>query len=152
MSAQTKEWIILAGRRLNDGMGTYVAGRLVKAMIRKKIQVEGSRVLVLGLAFKENCPDLRNTRVIDVIRELEDYGASVDVHDPWVEAEEARAEYSIDMVGAPNKGVYDAMVLAVAHGDFREIGAQTVREYGRDAHILYDLKHVFPATESDLRL
>lgn len=144
--------IILAGRRLNDGMGAYVAGQLVKAMIKRKLQVEGARVLVLGLAFKENCPDLRNTRVIDVIRELEDYGVQVDVHDPWVDPDEAMAEFEIEMVVEPEAGVYDAIVLAVAHNAFRKSEVDALRRYGIDRHVLYDLKHVLPASDSDLRL
>jgi len=144
--------IILGGRRLNDGMGAYVAGQLVKAMIRRRIQIDGARVLVLGLAFKENCPDLRNTRVIDVVRELSDYGAVVEVHDPWVDHGEARQEYGLELVAAPEAGGYDAVVLAVAHAEFREAGAAAVRAYGRAPHVLYDLKHVFAKGDSDLRL
>ncbi|EDM71513.1 polysaccharide biosynthesis protein [Roseobacter sp. AzwK-3b] len=144
--------IILAGRRLNDGMGAYVAGQLVKAMMKQKVQVNGARVLVLGLAFKENCPDLRNTRVIDVIRELEDFGAVVDVCDPWVDAAEAKHEYGVTMVTSPETGTYDGIVLAVAHDDFRELGATGVRAYGRAPHLFYDLKHVFSRDEADLRL
>jgi len=144
--------IILGGRRLNDGMGAYVAGQLVKAMIRRRIQIDGARVLVLGLAFKENCPDLRNTRVIDVVRELSDYGAVVEVHDPWVDHGEARQEYGLELVAAPEAAGYDAVVLAVAHAEFREAGAAAVRAYGRAPHVLYDLKHVFAKGDSDLRL
>ena len=144
--------IILAGRRLNDGMGAYVAGQLVKAMIRRKIQIEGARVLVLGLTFKENCPDLRNTRVIDVIRELGEYGAMVDVHDPWVDPSEAQAEYGIETITTPGECAYDAILLAVAHDVFREKGSPSIRRCGRLDHVLYDLKHVFLPGESDLRL
>lgn len=144
--------IILAGRRLNDGMGAHVAGRLVKEMLRRRLQVGGARVLVMGLTFKENCPDLRNTRVVDVVAELEDYGALVDVHDPWVDAEEAFHEYGIRPVAQPAQGAYDAIVLAVAHDTFREMGAAGLRRFGREAHVLYDLKYVLSADESDLRL
>lgn len=144
--------IILAGRRLNDGMGAYVAGQLVKEMIRRGLQVKGAKILVLGLTFKENCPDLRNTRVIDLIRELEDFGAIVDVHDPWVDPDDARTEFGIELVTEPSEHCYDAMVLAVAHAAFREAGAGRLRKFGKDGHALYDLKHVFPADESDLRL
>lgn len=144
--------IILAGRRLNDGMGAHVAGRLVKEMLRRRLQVGGARVLVMGLTFKENCPDLRNTRVVDVVAELEDYGAVVDVHDPWVDAEEAFHEYGIRPVAQPVQGAYDAIVLAVAHDAFREMGAAGLRHLGRKGHVLYDLKYVLPADESDLRL
>ncbi len=144
--------IILSGRRINDSMGAYVAGQLVKALIKRQIHVEGARVLVLGLTFKENCPDLRNTRVIDVVRELEEFGATVDVHDPWVDPDEARAEFDIDVVTEPDGGTYDAVVLAVAHAEFKEAGSAALRRYGRDVHVLYDLKHVLSSAESDLRL
>ncbi len=144
--------IILAGRRLNDGMGAYVASQLVKAMIKRRIHVDGARVLVMGLAFKENCPDLRNSRVVDVVEELTGYGCLVDVNDPWVDAMEAKAEYGIDLAGKPEAASYDAIVLAVAHQEFATMGATAIRAMGKDEHLLYDLKHVFGAGESDLRL
>jgi UDP-N-acetyl-D-galactosamine dehydrogenase len=144
--------IILAGRRLNDGMGAYVAGQLVKAMLKKRIHVQGARVLVLGLTFKENCPDLRNTRVVDVIAELQDYGVIVDVHDPWVNPAEAQHEYAITPIAEPGYGVYDGVILAVAHDQFARIGVEGLRKLGREDHVLYDLKHILPATQSDLRL
>ena len=144
--------MILAGRRTNDGMGAYVAGQLVKAMIKRRIEVEGSRVLILGLTFKENCPDLRNTRVVDIVAELADYGVSAEVHDPWVDPEEARAEYGIELLTEPESGAYDAIVLAVAHREFAELGAAGVRRYGAERHVLYDLKYVFGGDEADLRL
>ncbi len=144
--------IILAGRRLNDGMGAYMAGQLVKAMIKRDIAIGGARVLVLGLTFKENCPDLRNTRVIDLIRELRDYGAEVDVHDPWVDPAEAQREFGIDMVQTPAEGAYDAVVLAVAHAEFSEAGATTLRAHGKAAQVFYDIKSVFGPGDSDLRV
>ncbi|OAN77055.1 Vi polysaccharide biosynthesis protein VipA/TviB [Sulfitobacter sp. EhC04] len=144
--------IILAGRRLNDGMGAYMAGQLVKAMIKRDIAIGGARVLVLGLTFKENCPDLRNTRVIDLIRELRDYGAEVDVHDPWVDPAEARREFGIDMVQTPAEGTYDAVVLAVAHAEFSEAGAAALRAHGKPAQVFYDIKSVFRPEDSDLRV
>ena len=144
--------IILAARRLNDGMGAYVAGQLVKALIHRQVQVKGARVLVLGLTFKENCPDLRNTRVIDTIRELEEFDVAVDVHDPWPDTQEAKAEFGIDLVASPAKGAYDAILLAVAHTQFRDVGAAQLREYGRPGHLLYDLKYVLPESDSDIRL
>jgi UDP-N-acetyl-D-galactosamine dehydrogenase len=144
--------IILAGRRLNDGMGAYVAGQLVKALLRKRIHVQGARVLLMGLTFKENCPDLRNTRVVDVIAELQLFGVEVDVFDPWVDAAEAAHEYGITPVAKPEQETYDGIVLAVAHQEFIEMGAAAVRKLGRSDHILYDIKYVFPACESDLRL
>ena len=140
--------IILAGRRLNDGMGAYVAGQLVKAMIKRRIHVDGSRVLVMGLAFKENCPDLRNTRVIDVVRELRDYGITVDVYDPWADPDEALAEYGLDLVDEPEKGAYDGITLAVGHHQFLEAGAQSIRNFGREGHVFFDLKSVFPAPKA----
>jgi UDP-N-acetyl-D-galactosamine dehydrogenase len=144
--------IILAGRRLNDSMGAYVASQLIKAMLQRQIHVKASRVLMLGLTFKENCPDLRNTRVIDVVRELEEFGVVVDVHDPWVDREEAHEEYGVALVPELKKGLYDAIVIAVSHSDFREMGAPTIRSFGKPVHVLYDLKYVLPPSEADLRL
>jgi len=144
--------VILAGRRINDGMGTYIAGQMVKAMLKRRIQVEGARVLVLGLAFKENCPDLRNTKVIDVVTELRDYGVIPDVYDPWVAAPEAYHEYGLDLVESPETGCYDGIVLAVAHREFADLGAEGIRAFGRPDHILYDLKYILPAEASDIRL
>lgn len=144
--------IILAGRRLNDGMGAYVAGQMVKAMLRKRIHVQGARVLVMGLAFKENCPDLRNTRVVDVIAELEDYGIAVDVFDPWVNRAEAQQEYGVTPIEPPKAGTYDGIILAVAHQQFAEMGAAEVRKLGCDDHVLFDLKYILPADQSDIRL
>ncbi|MCP1198068.1 Vi polysaccharide biosynthesis UDP-N-acetylglucosamine C-6 dehydrogenase TviB [Notoacmeibacter sp. MSK16QG-6] len=144
--------IILAGRRLNDGMGAYVAGQLVKALLKKRIHVQGARVLVMGLTFKENCPDLRNTRVIDVITELRDYGIIVDVHDPWVDVAEAQYEYGITPIAQPQPGAYDGIILAVAHTEFAAVGVQGLRKLGREDHVLYDLKYILPADQSDLRL
>jgi len=144
--------VILAGRRINDGMGRHVAGELIKSMLERRIHVNGARVLVMGLAFKENCPDLRNTRVIDVIEELREYHVDVDVHDPWVSVEEAQHEYGLSLVETPQAGHYDAIVLAVAHQQFRDLGVSAVRALGKPDHVLYDLKYVYPQAESDLRL
>jgi UDP-N-acetyl-D-galactosamine dehydrogenase len=144
--------IITAGRRLNDGMGVYVAGQLVKAMLKMRIHVQGSRVLIMGLTFKENCPDLRNTRVIDVIAELQDYGVSVDIYDPWADAVEAEHEYGITPVVQLEEGAYDGIILAVAHNKFVEMGAGQIRKLGRPNHVLYDLKYILSANESDVRL
>ncbi len=144
--------IILAGRRLNDSMGAYVAGQMVKAMMKRRIQVNGARILVLGLTFKENCPDLRNTRVIDVIRELGDFGAEVDVFDPWVDREEAQTEYGVLPLAEPESGSYDGIVLAVAHEEFRALGQDGIRAFGRSSHVLYDLKYLLPAEAADIRL
>src|SRR5690554_7086629 len=144
--------IILAGRRLNDSMGGYVVSQLIKAMTKQCIQVQGSRVLVMGLAFKENCPDLRNTRIVDIVRELAEYNIEVDVYDPWVDTEEAMQEYGIRPIDAPKEGAYDGIVLAVAHQQFAELGAQKIRALGKPEHVLYDLKYVLSADEADLRL
>ena len=133
-------------------MGRFVASELVKAMLHKCIQVSGAKVLIMGLAFKENCPDLRNTRVVDVIRELEEYDAQVDVYDPWINPDEAQREYGIQPVDKPQRGAYDGVVLAVAHTQFKEMGIQGIRELGRNSHVLYDLKHVLSKESVDLRL
>ena len=144
--------IILAGRRLNDSMGAYVAEQIVKAMLRRKIQVNGSRVLVMGLAFKENCPDIRNSRVVDLITELSQFGVKVDVTDPWVDPTAAEVEYGIQMTELPAQGAYDGMVVAVPHDEFRSMGAEAIRGFGRPGAVLYDLKSIFPAEDSDSRL
>ncbi|ERS03606.1 Vi polysaccharide biosynthesis protein vipA/tviB [Acinetobacter sp. COS3] len=144
--------IILAGRRLNDSMGAYVVTQLVKKMIKQKIQVEGAKVLLLGLSFKENCPDIRNTKVVDIIKELQEYNIEVDVYDPWISAEEAQLEYGITPVTVVNKACYDAMILAVAHNQFKEMGETGIRALGKEIHVLYDLKYVLDQSESDLRL
>ncbi|MFY0478215.1 Vi polysaccharide biosynthesis UDP-N-acetylglucosamine C-6 dehydrogenase TviB [Achromobacter marplatensis] len=144
--------IILAGRRLNDSMGGYVVSQLVKAMTKQRIHVQGARVLVMGLAFKENCPDLRNTRIVDIVGELRDYNVEVDVYDPWVDPEEAVHEYGLTPVAKLEEGKYDAVILAVAHNQFKALGAEGIRKLGKAQHILYDLKYVLSADESDLRL
>jgi UDP-N-acetyl-D-galactosamine dehydrogenase len=144
--------IILAGRRLNDSMGAYVVTQLVKAMTRRRLQVEGARVLIMGLTFKENCPDLRNTRVVDIIEELKDYKVQTDVFDPWADPAQAQHEYGITPVQSPEPGAYDAVVLAVAHHQFKTMGVQAIRALGKPEHVLYDLKYLLPVDSSDLRL
>jgi UDP-N-acetyl-D-glucosamine/UDP-N-acetyl-D-galactosamine dehydrogenase len=144
--------IILAGRRLNDSMGAYVVAQLVKAMAKKRIHVEGANVLVMGLAFKENCPDLRNTRVVDIVTEIKDYNCNVDVYDPWVSVEEAQHEYGITPISAPDRGSYDAIILAVAHHQFKGMGATAIRTLCKPTSVLYDLKYILSEEESDLRL
>ncbi len=144
--------VILAGRRINDGMGAYVASRLVKAMLKRRIQVDGARVLILGLTFKENCPDLRNTRVIDVLAELRDYGVQVDVHDPWVDPEEALAVYGIDLVAEPKLAAYDGVILAVAHEEFLKQGAANIRKFGTRDLVLFDIKSMLKPEDAELRL
>jgi len=144
--------VILAGRRINDGMGDYVAGRMVKSMLKKRIEVSKSRVLVLGLTFKENCPDLRNTRVIDVVTELLEYGVKVDVHDPWADPAIAQAEYGLSLIGSPKTDLYDGIILAVAHQKFQDMGSELLHAFGRKKHVFYDLKSTLPQNQSDLRL
>ncbi len=144
--------MILAGRRINDNMGLYVAGQVARLMLRRRIHVSGSRILVMGLAFKENCPDVRNSRVIDVVRELQQFGADVAVHDPQVDPEEALRCYGLELEENLHERHYDAIVLAVAHDQFRDIGAEGLRRLGRDPHVLYDVKYLLDAGESDGRL
>lgn len=144
--------MILAGRRINDDMPLYVASRIGELMRAKGIQPRGSRVLILGLAFKENCPDLRNTKVVDIVSELETYGASVDVHDPWVSPDEASAEYGLKLVERPEASRYDAVVVAVAHAQFIERGMDWIRSLAKPAAVVYDVKYVLPAEFSDDRL
>ena len=144
--------IILAGRRLNDSMGEYVVTQLVKTMIKRRIQVEGARVLVLGLSFKENCPDVRNTKVIDIVHELQEYNIAVDVYDPWVVAHEADREYGITPISQPLLNQYDGVILAVAHEQFIKMGIDKIRALGKGNHVLYDLKYLFTKEETDIRL
>jgi len=144
--------IILAGRRLNDSMGIYVVSRLIKAMALKNIPVAGARVLIMGIAFKENCPDLRNTRVVDIIQELHDYNCTVDVYDPCVNREDAKLQYGISLLANPSQDAYDAVMVCVAHREFKDMGAKTIRAYGKANVVLYDLKYVLKVNESDLRL
>jgi len=144
--------IILAGRRLNDSMGIYVVSQLVKTMVKNRIHVDGARVLILGLTFKENCPDLRNTKVVDIVKELQDYNILTDVYDPWVSTTEAEREYGITPVASPELGVYDGVIVAVAHQQFKDLGSERIRAFGKSQHVLYDLKYLLPLGASDLRL
>lgn len=144
--------IILAGRRINDGMGRFVAGEMIKIMLKRCIQIKGAKVLVMGLTFKENCPDLRNTRVVDVVNELSDYMVHVDVFDPWVDVEEAKQQYGIHPVVDPQKNDYDGIIIAVAHQCFRELGPEHIRQYGRANAVLFDLKYIVAKNAADLRL
>lgn len=144
--------VILAGRRINDGMGQYTATQLVKAVSRKKIHIDEARVLVLGFTFKGDCPDVRNTKIIDMVKELESFNMHVDVYDPWAEAEEVVAEYGLKLESELIEGVYDAIVLAVDHSDFKNWGVEKIRALGKPNHVLYDVKHVLAKHESDLRL
>ena len=144
--------MILAGRRINDNMGTYVAQQIAQLMMQRRIQVKDSRILMMGLTFKENCPDVRNTKIVDVVRELEKYGAKVDVVDPWADPDEAEHEYGLRPVKRVKPGCYDAVVMGVAHEEFRKMGIAKVRELGKKQHVLYDIKYVFRADEVDGRL
>jgi len=144
--------IILAGRRINDSMGAYVVQRVVKLMNQRRIAVMDARVLVLGLTFKENCPDLRNTRVVDIVAELRDYHAQVDVYDPWIDPHAAQHEYGITPIAAPEPGTYDAIIVAVGHQQFRDMGVERVRALGTPNAVLFDVKYVFPAQDVDGRL
>jgi UDP-N-acetyl-D-galactosamine dehydrogenase len=144
--------VILAGRRTNDGMGPYIASEVVRLMVRKAINPVHARVLILGLAFKENCPDLRNTRVVDIVGALGAYGVGVDIHDPWVRASEAEHEYSITPVADPAHGAYDAVIVAVGHREFVALGAAGIRAFGKPASVVYDVKYVLPRDAVDGRL
>ena len=144
--------MILAGRRINDDMPLYISSQVVKRMLANGIQPMGARALILGLAFKENCPDVRNTKVVDIITELVTYGMQVDVHDPWVDAVAAKNEYDLDLVAAPEKGAYDVVIIAVAHDEFRAMGADGIRAFGKDKSMLYDIKYVLPPELVDDRL
>ena len=143
--------VILAGRRTNDSMGPYVADQVIKLMVRKGINPVQARILILGLAFKENCPDLRNTRVVDIVEALKGYNARVDVCDPWVNAEDAEHEYGLKLV-SPGQAEYDAIVVAVGHDQSRQLGAAGIRAYGRPDAVLYDVKCVLPREAVDGRL
>lgn len=144
--------VILSGRQINDGMGGFVAEQVVKMLTRKRVHVVGSNILIMGFAFKENCPDLRNTRVVDIISELQHYHANVDVYDPWIDPKEAQHEYNITPIEKPDTGKYDAIILAVGHQDFLQMGVDNIRALGTDNHILYDIKSILPKDKVDARL
>ena len=144
--------MILAGRKINDNMGSYVANEVSKLMTKKHIQIAEAKVLIMGLTFKENCPDHRNTRVIDLVKELKSFKCNVDVYDPWVNKKDVAEEYKIDPIDEPMKGKYDAIVLAVAHDEFKLLTLDQIRSYGKDNHILYDIKYMLKENESDGRL
>jgi len=144
--------MILAGRRINDGMGDFVVSQLVKTMLKKRIHIRDAKVLILGLTFKENCPDLRNTKVVDIVKGLKEYGIVPDIYDPWCFNEEANKEYGLTLTDNPLEGIYDAIILAVAHEQFKVMGGENIRKFGSDNHVLYDLKYILPKDEVDLRL
>jgi len=144
--------MILAGRRLNDNMGSYVANEVSKLMTKKRIQISEANILIMGLTFKENCPDHRNTRVVDLVKEFKSFSCNVDVCDPWVNKNQVAEEYKIDPIDEPIKGKYDAIVLAVSHDEFKSLTESQIRAYGKDNHVLYDIKYLLKANQSDGRL
>jgi len=144
--------VILAGRRINDAMGAYVVSQLVKTMLKRKLPVNGANVLVMGFTFKENCPDVRNTGVIDILAELAEFEINVDVYDPWVNPEEAKHEYDVDLISAPKAGHYDAVIFAVAHNEFKALSADDIKVLMKNEHVIYDLKYMLDANLADIRL
>ena len=144
--------IILAGRRINDNMSFFIADQISKLMTKKDISINGANILMMGLAFKENCPDIRNTKVVDLIKELINYNCSVDVYDPWVDKFEAMNEYNIELINNPSKGKYDAIVLAVAHDRFKDYSPNEIKDFGKDNHVIYDIKYLLSADHVDGRL
>jgi UDP-N-acetyl-D-galactosamine dehydrogenase len=144
--------VILSGRRVNNAMGAFVADSVVKMMTKRKSQVVDARVLIMGLTFKENCPDLRNTGVIDIIEEMKTYNTLVDIYDPWADPAEAHHEYGLSLINDPEKNTYDAIIICVAHNQFKELGAQGIRALGKTNHVLFDVKHVLPKSDVDARL
>jgi len=144
--------IILAARRLNDRMGEYVATQLIKEMVKKRIQVVGARILILGLSFKENCPDIRNTKIVDMVKALKEYDLDLDIYDPWVDSAEVEAEYGLAPIMELKQGRYDAIVIAVAHDQFKVMSTEDFHSLGKKKHVLYDLKHVLNKVDADLRL
>ena len=144
--------IILAGRRLNDSMSRFISGEFIKALANKNIKINNANILILGLAFKENCPDIRNTKVVDVITELEGFNCSVDVYDPWVDSKEAHANYGIKTIQSLKKRSYDGVLIAVAHKEFSDMGIKKIKSYCKPSNVIYDLKYIFDSAETDLRL
>jgi len=144
--------MILAGRRLNDNMGSYIVDQVSKLMNKKRIIVVDANILIMGLTFKENCPDLRNTRIVDLVKEFEDFNCNVDIYDPWADKNEALREFNIKPINEPVKGKYDAIVLAVAHDEFKELSIAEIRAFGKQNHVMYDVKYLLPAHEVDGRL
>lgn len=144
--------IILAARRLNDRMGEYVATQLIKEMVKQRIQVVGSKILIMGLSFKENCPDIRNTKIVDMVKALKEYDLDLDIYDPWVDSTEVEVEYGLAPVLELKQAQYDAIVIAVAHDQFKSMSKQEFSALGKDKHVLYDLKYVLDKQHSDIRL
>jgi UDP-N-acetyl-D-galactosamine dehydrogenase len=144
--------VILSGRRINDNMGKYVVAQLIKALLKKRIHIQQADVLIMGFTFKENCPDLRNTRVIDIVKELQEYEVNTHIYDPWVDSQEAQHEYGIDLIEQPEPEKYDAIILAVAHEQFKQMSIEQIKSYSKANTVIYDLKYLFPATQTDIRL
>ena len=144
--------VILAGRRINDSMGEYVVSQLVKTMLKRKLPVNGANVLVMGLTFKENCPDVRNTKIVDILAELAEFDINVDVYDPWVNPEEAKHEYNVELISAPRSGHYDAVIFAVAHNEFKVLSAGEIKALMKKEHVIYDLKYMLDKDLADIRL
>ncbi len=144
--------VILSGRRVNNSMGSFIADSVVKMMTKRKSQVVDARILIMGLTFKENCPDLRNTGVVDIIEEMKTYNTQVDVYDPWADLEEAQHEYGLKLIRQPQKNTYDAIIVCVAHSQFKDMGADGIRTLGKSNHVLFDVKHVLPRFDVDARL
>lgn len=144
--------VISAGRRINDGMGNYIVSQVTQLMLKRKVHVFESNILIMGLAFKENCPDIRNTRVVDIVDELKSYDANIDIYDPWVDAADAEHEYGLSLIEQPKAKFYDAIIVAVGHKEFLEMGASQIRGFGKDACVLFDVKYLFDAEDVDGRL
>lgn len=144
--------IILAGRRLNDEMSSFVSSQLIKSLSQKNIEINSSNILMLGLSFKEDCPDIRNTKVVDIIKELREYNCCVSVFDPWVNHDEAKHEYGIDLINDLQKNFFDAIIISVAHNQFKKMGIKKIRSFCKQKHIIYDLKHIFKKDDVDIRL
>jgi len=144
--------VILAGRRINDGMGEYVATQLVKKLASEKIHIDEAKILILGFTFKGDCPDVRNTKIVDIVKELKDFNMTVDVYDKWANSEDVKNEYNIDLVEKLESNKYDGIVLAVDHSEFKTMGIKKLRALGKQKHVLYDVKHVLTSAEADIRL
>jgi len=144
--------IILAGRRLNDSMSAFVASQLVKFLAQRGIKINSAKILIMGLSFKEDCPDIRNTKVIDIAHELKEYNCEVSIHDPWVDKMEAQKEFSIDLIDSPRMDEYDGIIIAVSHAQFKKMGIKKIRSFGKSEHVIYDLKYLFSSNLVDKRL
>ena len=144
--------MILAGRKINDNMSIFIADQVSKLMLKKGISIEGSNILIMGLSFKENCPDIRNTKVVDLVNEFKSFRCSIDVYDPWVDKDEALNEYNMKLIEYPEKDKYDAIVLAVAHDQFQDFSNKELMAFGKDKHVIYDIKYLLNIDEVDGRL